>query len=50
MADPRDRLRNSRVGNLLVVAVVTLLVIAGVYAVNQGSATDGIDSVEFSHH
>lgn len=43
MADPRDRLRNSRVGNLLVVAVVTLLVIAGVYAVNQGSATDGIE-------
>lgn len=43
MADPRDRLRNSRAGNLLVVAVVTLLVMAGVYVVNQDRSTDGVE-------
>ena len=43
MADPRDKVRNSRVGNLLVVVVVTLIVIAGVYLVNQDRSTDGVE-------
>ncbi len=43
MADPRDRIRNSKLGNLFVVAVVTILVIAGVYIVNQDRTGGGVE-------